>query len=271
MLKKFNTAIDKLSKLPGKTACTFGFHDLEWNYVASETCNQLGKCKRPNCRGTREQIVHIFSAWNYVIDDKCLQKRECIRCHTTGEQTTHTWGDEQYEKEGSCQKISICTRCNEVQMENVDHIWGGWQYEKEGSCQQISICKRCDEIQFGEIEHVRGVWQYESETSCHQVSYCLRCYNRDHHEDEANHRWSIPYKDNQTMRWKQKCERCGIEELGDVFPPDKPRVVVYKGAIVNNPHAKETMNFIEINNTSRRKENKKRKHDNSVRRKNNEN
>lgn len=256
----FDKFIASVTKGINKTKCFFGSHDFEWNYISSNSCDQIGKCKREDCNGQEKRVNHEWNEWIYNTSDSCLQTQTCSRCNTQETRTKHDWGFWEYEEENSCREVRYCYRCNDMERKfPVDHNYSEAEYVSEGSCERvftcercgrtkdadvahqwdseskyvaidscerIFTCQRCGEIKEDEEIHMWGVWEYESPTSCHLVTFCRRCYAKADHEKDFIHTWGDWVVDNQTKRWKTRCTHCGAEELGNTAPSPKPTQVV---------------------------------------------
>ena len=90
--------------------------------------------------------------WRYVIENDCMQGRECDRCGSVLVRTKHqpVW---RYIRDGSCEQIRSCAHCDSFDgdhAEKISHEWDEtyevstrwWQNSKEGH-----RCLRCRDVQ----------------------------------------------------------------------------------------------------------------------------
>jgi hypothetical protein len=124
--------------------CSLGWHDYNWTYNTSGSCEQRGRCRRCDTRSPHSRTVHAYSSWIYLPGEDCNQTRSCQRNATHPQESRgpiHVWGPSAYQREGNCERLAICERSSEHIQRTVEHIWGA--PIRGVQCRMTQRCTRC--------------------------------------------------------------------------------------------------------------------------------
>jgi len=128
--------------------------------------------------------IHQWSDWEYLLPNRCDQRRVCLRCKFEERILIHNWGT--YSQVKPCYKY--CIRCKEQSTEE-NHTWE-WlgihpgKLEKNSLCNGQRICKVCKKIDKYSGAHKWGM--LEELSQCESKCYCLFCCG---YEENEYHSW----------------------------------------------------------------------------------
>jgi hypothetical protein len=125
----------------------FGHQFSEWEYIASDSCDQTRVCVRDGYEQSQKG-QHQFGEWEYIVSDSCDQVRTCKRDgYQEKQEAVHKFGEWEYIAPDSCEQVSICIRDN-YKKHRTYHTYGRTETEDvesdryKGTISQ-KYCGRC--------------------------------------------------------------------------------------------------------------------------------
>jgi hypothetical protein len=113
---------DSVKKAATSAKCMTGFHAGEYQPIAGKPeCEMENTC--PDCHTHLTKTEHKYSNWEYIKDNQCDSKRNCIHCMIEESMVRHqSWNREKSNQ--NCQIHKECERCNTRELGATEH--GPW-------------------------------------------------------------------------------------------------------------------------------------------------
>jgi hypothetical protein len=128
---------DKVKNVATSAKCMTGFHAGEYKPIKGKPkCNLEKTC--PDCDKYLTKTQHKYTDWEYIKEDKCDSKKECVYCQFEEKKVRHQWVN----RTNRCKVYKNCKRCKKQEFVHEKHgPWTAGVAHPDGM--QTFICSGC--------------------------------------------------------------------------------------------------------------------------------